>query len=1020
MRPIQLTMNAFGPYRGKVDLDFTSFGSSSLFLVSGPTGAGKTTIFDALTYALFNYASGESRDVDMLKSQFATDEDLCFVDLTFEVGQEKYRVKRIPKQRGPGKRAKTRNYTSDVEFYKGEQLIGSGRDANDAIEELLGLSFEQFRQIVMLPQGEFRRLLQSNSRDKEEIFRNIFGTERIQNFQETLKEKRKDLRKQFEDFQTRLDQSLSSIAVEEDSDLEQAIEEANYEEVLDILEDFISNGAKVLKEKKEEISTLSQKEKDKEAFIQLLKDKEALEESKEALDAVEEEIVAWQRDLRLHEQAMEVSKEHDVHETLLEELKQTEADLTEDKDAEEVVKQEIEDLIKENEAAQEAEKNLDGIRKEVTKLEAEQKKFDEREKKVVDLNENQEALNTTKDNVKGFKQAAEKLIEKINDLKTDIQKIDAWREALAEEQKEQNDLKTAHGEIETKITTLKKIIDRQKGLAELLEDERDVSKTLEQSEATYKQARQHYFGNLAGVLVGELEEDEPCPVCGSIHHPKPATMPADAMTEEDLAEIEKERDAHKATHTKISTAIDHQGAQIKEQEELLEEVDGAYEEELIAAKAEAKNLSEELATKTTAIQKLEKNLAQEKSWRTALDTAQKESQENEVKLTQAKSKAENIQEKIESLEEEIKALNEEITSESPEEIQSAITDRENSIQTIQAEAKRTREELTEKKNRQGQLQTSIQLLTKQLEKNKTVTSKQKETLDALLDKYEFGEEFADYLLEESTEKAHKEAIEKHKEERSYNTRQLKQVNARLDKRMDNQSLEEAETAIDKIKDEKKTLEGKREALIAKNSQLTNSYKEIKGNYTESQKIYQPLSLYEELTKIANGSKTTNYVSFERYVLGIYFREVLYAANHRFETMTNGRYEMVRREERTKGAGAEGLEIDVFDRYAGDTRSVNTLSGGETFKASLALALGLSDVIQNEQGGVRVETLFIDEGFGTLDADSLEVAIETLIELQNTGRLIGVISHVSALKERIPARIVVENKQEGSHARIEVE
>ncbi|MDN6730769.1 MAG: SMC family ATPase, partial [Atopostipes suicloacalis] len=201
----------------------------------------------------------------------------------------------------------------------------------------------------------------------------------------------------------------------------------------------------------------------------------------------------------------------------------------------------------------------------------------------------------------------------------------------------------------------------------------------------------------------------------------------------------------------------------------------------------------------------------------------------------------------------------------------------------------------------------------------------------------------------------------------------------------------------------------------------DSYQKIERNLKESKGIHSPFETYSDLAEVANGtSKRTNYVSFERYLLSIYFSEILQAANERFITMTNNRYKLVRREEKTKGQSAEGLEIDIFDRYSGKERSVKSLSGGETFKASLALALGLSDVIQSQQGGVEINTLFIDEGFGTLDIDSLEIAIETLMELQSSGRLIGIISHVEELKNRIPARILVENIKEGSQARIEID
>lgn len=221
MRPIRLIMNAFGPYRGKVDLDFTKFDASSIYLISGPTGSGKTTIFDGISYALYNKASGGQRDVDMLKSQFSTDEDLCFVDFTFDLGGVTYRIKRNPTQRAPGTRGRPINYPSDVELFREDESIEQGAmNVDQAVESLLGITYDQFNQIVLLPQGEFRKLLLSSSKEKEEIFRNIFGTEAIQRFQTLLKEKTTDLNNRYKEYGLLLNQSISGINAEADEALQ--------------------------------------------------------------------------------------------------------------------------------------------------------------------------------------------------------------------------------------------------------------------------------------------------------------------------------------------------------------------------------------------------------------------------------------------------------------------------------------------------------------------------------------------------------------------------------------------------------------------------------------------------------------------------------------------------------------------------------------------------------------------------------------------------------------------------------
>lgn len=1020
MRPIQLTINAFGPYRGKVDLDFTSFGSSSIFLVTGPTGSGKTTIFDALTYALFNHASGQARELDMLKSQFATDEDFCFVELTFEIGQAIYRVKRSPQQIGPGARVKTRELPAEVEFYKEDQLLATGRNANESIKDLLGLSFEQFRQIVMLPQGEFRRLLQSNSSEKEEIFRNIFGTEHLQDFQEVLKEKRKNLRDKFKTYETRLEQSLASIAVEEDTALTQAIEQADYGKVLEILEAWLAEGNKKLATTRAEIKTFSQTEKEHETFIDLLKEQEVLEQAEKELATLEKEISEKKDALKLNQQATEVHKEQKAYEKIVKEFTQIEADLTENLEAQEKIQEELQILTQKNKETKEAEQQLDTIRQEIKKLEAEQEKFAEREQKKQALDEKNTQLKNTYQQIDVLEKTSGKFVEEIKALTADLEKIQTWREELTNAQKKQEELKETQNLLKQKIETLENILTRQAELATLLKENKTTSDQYQKAQKVYEEARQQYFSNLAGVLVGELEEEKPCPVCGSVHHPQPAPTLPDAISEEELQEYEAARDEQKALYTKNSAAMEEKAKQLKAEEARLGVFEEDYAEGLVFSQEKAEDVTEELAKNKKHVERLEEKLSQEQAWRKDLETTQTAAQENQLKLTQEKSNATNMEEKIEELEGLLKEIDEHLHFSSATELQSEIERQTATIQRVQKEAETVRNELAEKTNQQTQTETSIAILETQKQKNKEAQAEQKEIVDALLEKYSLAEAIETYLLNDETVQAYQEKVKQYEEEKLYNTRQRKKIKEQLENTEDLASMVEIEENLSKIKVEKEALEDRRDALIAKNSKHQNSLAEIKTNYQESQKIYKPLSIYEELAEIANGSTKTSYVSFERYVLSIYFEEVLFAANQRFEVMTSGRYELVRRKDRIKGAGPEGLEIDVFDRYAGATRSVKTLSGGETFKASLSLALGLSDVIQSEQGGVHVDTLFIDEGFGTLDADSLEMAIETLMELQSTGRLIGVISHVDELKDRIPARIVVENQQEGSHARIEVE
>lgn len=1021
MRPVRLVMNAFGPYRGKVDLDFTEFGASSIYLISGPTGSGKTTIFDGISYALYNKASSSVRDTDMLKSQFATDEDLCYVELTFEMGPTKYRVKRIPKQRGPGARGNPINQAREVEFYKEDELLDTGMAADSAIETLLGLSYEQFRQIVLLPQGEFRKLLLSSSREKEEIFRNIFGTEAIQNFQETLRIKARDLNKSYEEYGTRLDQSLANIAVTESEALADAIEKTDYEKILEILAERIEEGNKELTKTKQEIEKLDRLERKNEKLIQLLKEQTELETKQKELAKVEEDIQSLQKALNLNAQAREIKTEQDKLEELKNEEAKLAAQLKEKQEAFVAVKKELEQLLEKQKTSKQAELELDSIREAIKQLEAEISIFEDRDQKVQKTVEIEKELQEVATQMKALEKSDGVYIEEIQQLSTNLEQLSNWREELEEVRQALEVAEEKLAEKQQMKKTFERLLVLQETLAEQLEKDKMLSVQLLEAQKQYDEARQEYFGNLAGVLVTELVEDEPCPVCGSIHHPNPAQTDLDAMSKEKLNEFETAKNEAQVAHTKLTTEITQTGQLMDEQKNLLGDFEGEYVDGLKEVTEKAHELETEISQFESRINELANYVKQEKQWRKDLEKAQEIKQENQLSLQQEKTNQQVALKQTDELKSEIKRLEKELTHESAKEAEAEMDKKLKQIQEIQQEAEHIQKALNQKENEQTQIETSIDMLKKQASQNEEKVEKQTVIFEQQLEQYAFDQDYSIYLLEKAEVEENTQQIKDYENEVSYNARQIEKTKKELAEYDELPAIEVLKEKLEETKELKQVIEINREALIRKTSMHESSHCEIEKNYESSKEILKPLAVYKELSEVANGSTNrTNRVSFERYVLSIYFAEILIAANKRFEKMTNNRFELVRREEKTKGGAADGLELNVFDRYSGFERSVRTLSGGETFKASLALALGLSDVIQSQHGGVRVDTLFIDEGFGTLDADSLETAIETLMELQATGRLIGIISHVNELKDRIPARILVENKKAGSHARIEVD
>ena len=1021
MRPTRLVMNAFGPYRGKVDLDFTKFNASSIYLISGQTGAGKTTIFDGISYALYNKASSSMRDTDMLKSQFATDEDLCSVELAFEMGTTSYRVKRIPKQKGPGVRGNPINQAREVEFYKEEELLDTGTEADQAIENLLGLSYEQFRQIVLLPQGEFRKLLLSNSREKEDIFRNIFGTETIQNFQENLRVKARDLNKAYEEYGTRLDQSLINIEYDSEDELAEAIEKTDYEKILNLLAERIDKKNRVLTLKKQEISQFEQLERKNERWIQQLKEHQALKLKEKELSERSAEIQTFQKALIQNDQAREIKGEQDK----LEELESERVKLTQQLEEKQKkliqINEEHKHLLNEQRNSKEAESQLEVIREAIKQLEGERTLFEERDQlseAIVKAEKEQKEVTVQ---IKSLEKNTETYTKDIQSLSVQLNELSTQRMHLEEKRKELVKIEEELHKNQQEKELFDKLLHLQDTLAQQLKKDQELSTQLHKSQKQYDQARQQYFGNLAGILALELVDEEACPVCGSVHHPHPAKRDEMAITKSELEAYEQTKNIDQTASTQIMAEIKQTEHQMNEQKTLLGPFEGDYLEGLKKASNKEQKLKGSLQETQTAIRELENHISQEGQWRKDLETTQQMSQTNALNIQKEKMNQQILLEQIEKFAEDIRVIEKKLNHASADEVERKMDEEKQTIKEIENKAVWIRENLNKKEIEQSQVTTSIEMLKEQQNQNEEKETKQKEIYEKKRQEHEMDQNYTDYLLEQGAVEAYQQQIKTYENEASYTYQQLVKVEEELKVYgEDAPAVAELEEELEKIQALKNEAEDIREKIIRKTSRLENSHQEIQKNYESSRELLKPLAIYKELSEVANGSTNrTNRVSFERYVLSIYFSEILIAANQRFEKMTNHRFELVRREEKTKGGAADGLELNVFDRYSGLERSVRTLSGGETFKAALSLALGLSDIIQSQQGGVRVDTLFIDEGFGTLDADSLENAIETLMELQESGRLIGIISHVDELKDRIPARILVENKKEGSHARIEI-
>lgn len=1018
MRPLKLVMNAFGPYKEKVELDFTQFAGASLFLVSGPTGAGKTTIFDAIAYALFDAASGDAREKDTFKSQFASDTDLCYVELTFELGDKQYFIHREPAQIGPGTRTKTKQIQSNVAFHHGDTISTKVTEANAEIQSLLGLTYEQFRQIVMLPQGAFKKMLESGSGEKEKIFRNIFQTEIFERFQEKLKDEAREVSKEREGYKKGLEQAFQGILPEENEALIQAIELADAAKVLTELHALIQQEENQLAEARGAYSQKEKESRKQEEILTKLQQKEALDKEKAQLVAAQETIETNKQQLAKHEKAIKLVEAKQRVDETEKDITQNQEALAKHKESLSRLEAEVKQAQSELEQAQKQMDQVKQVRDEVAQLKEEEKSFkllEEKQERLKGLRaQEKEALGTMKqaqEKEKGLTKQIEEVKKHIEALATKRQEVQTLYKELAEKQEKQH-------QMNQRLEKLQDLSELRKQGAQVKKQYQVARERYKEATQKWEQTRNQYYSQLAVVLAGELVDGEPCPVCGALEHPNKAVHQNESVTEEKVEEAEQKKNAQAEMYNQVAAKLEHISKEVMARCKELElehvDVDATLEE----TRAACASAEKEIAEVKKRQQELEEAVKQEATYQQELEKLGTQEKETRSVKERASSQLEHIRKNTEEVSKEEKALKEALTFQSKEEVLQSRQTKEKWMQEVEATFAKIQKAVHEKQTAQASTQKAIEVTNGQVENLEKKKASQQAAFDELFTKSELDNRFKDYVLEEETRLEMEEQVDQHKEKWAVNASHLEQVTNFLEKE-ETQTIEVHQQQVNELKEDLPKLEEKRDQLIRVVSQNQQAYQTIESYQSQSAAIEEQYQLYGELARLANGAKETDYISFERYVLGIYFEDILHAANQRFSHMTNHRYELKRKREKAKGAGPQGLDIDVFDHYTGQIRSVNTLSGGETFKASLALALGLSDVIQSQNGGVRVDTLFVDEGFGTLDSDSLDMAIQTLLDLHRRGRLVGIISHVDELKTRIPAHIEVEKTSTGSRASVQV-
>lgn len=1040
MKPLKLTMSAFGPYAATEKIDFTRLKNKNIFVISGPTGAGKTTIFDAISYAIYGEASGSERRQEHFRSDFAEEDNLTYVELEFELNSKRYYIKRIPSQKKKKERGTgftEQKADAELKDLTEKRIVTGVKDVDNKINEIMGINYKQFKQLVMLPQGEFKELLIADSKSKGEILGKIFDTEDFLKIQYRIDDRAKNIYKNIDTLRKSVYTNIQNINCGDNENLKILInaEKINNLSVENELKVFITEdkGRKSIVDK--EIKLLQNNCNELQNKITLGKEnntkfrvKEEIQREKALLKAEENEIESLKNILERGRKAITVRTVEELYLNCNKELKKRKEDLTS-----------IEESIL---------KEKNGLKLAKDELEKEENKEDERNNILGDIKIFKgyvKKVDEYENKIKNFKKLEDKLhiftlkkehsknsIDNLNkNNKLLLEKLEKAREAALKYIKlsmEFEGKEAVYEKLNKLLPELKNLDNIREKYILALNENKKCKILYENEKSIYNRLQLNFIKGYAGKLARDLKEGETCPVCGSTHHPLKAKELQGIPTEKELKfqeeKMNKADDEFRKVNNQLEKLRAHGDAEKKIVENMKHElikdlgkhIEGLEKEKLTVF------VEENIILIKKQIEKMKTNLRN-------LNEEQKSKEELDTLYKKNNKSLEDDQKAFEVLNSEFTSIFAEVQSESKL-INTLEKDLPKDIRTSKTLNTKIEEllglhELMEKKLKIAQknfekynLQYSNLLRDKVMMENelhkvcKEYSEAEKNFNNKIIamgfrdkDDYTVSKVSDDYMYELDNK------IKDYYERIKSNEDRYKDIIKEL----------EGKVIIDIDELDRKLLEKNREKeeLINKSTEL---YSRIEHNNTilrnilklneDTNKEEENYKIVGELNNVANG-RNNQKLTFERYVLASYFDEIIEAANIRFSKMTGYRYEMSRIKEKGKGAAQSGLEIEVFDNYTGRFRHIKTLSGGESFKASLSLALGLSDIVQGYAGGISLDTMFIDEGFGTLDTESLDNAIECLIDLQKSGRLVGIISHVQELKDRIDARLEIISGSKGS-------
>ncbi|MCT4794274.1 AAA family ATPase [Exiguobacterium alkaliphilum] len=1003
MRPVSLTITAFGPYAETETIDFTKLEGRSMFVISGRTGAGKTTIFDAMTFALYGRASGSLRNASDFRSQYAEPERKTEIDFSFTIRDERYRIVRQPQQPHPKNKTPIPHEAVLYEWNDAWKPVATKvNDVEQTIESLLQLSYEQFSQILLLPQNQFRQLLDSDSVKKQQILQSIFKTEAYRAFQEEWVERHGKYRKQVE---WAIETTRLKLLELEDEEIE-TVAMRNVPDIITWLEDreerlLQTKDTVQLEKRAAEIRLEEARTHLNEAtvLLTLMEERDTYRNALNTFCDAEEDRVRRRALIERLEKVMNVQPHYERFETLRRDAERIKKDRIESQKRDETYAAQLETLHEQSdkmmELRQEAERANNRLT-DIAELLPYVEEWQRATEKRTALKRQVEQLGVFTDEARlvELRDLEQKLAKQLEDKPATEQLVEAERR---------------YSQLEYHSHLVEKCERVASELAACERNGKDVQRQHTAQTTLVERFVEAEHALMADTLRDRLKAGDPCPVCGSrSHEPVERSGGGANVTEHQLA-IETLRRLDTALH---EARADYRALK-RQLDELVNERDTASEALQFHGPA-----SEALKHQASLVQTLRGDVEERKrleaTYRTTtqavrkLETAKREQAEKRQSLFEA---LQSIQETLQTMRQVDGMTRTTLTTERDQ-----LTLRLQAVTREVAEYERRLEEVNRLKWGEAE---RFRLLTEQLEFEERRLNEARAQLDEALQKIELTE---DAFLQDrtlvDTLPTLKERLAKELEEAGRIEHALQAVEVKIGAR----PRPEVEALKERVRVAQEENESLSERLVTADVHLKRHRQTVREWNALREQTDADVRRLETIKLIADTGRGVNpqKLTFETYVQTAFFDQILHAANIHLDQMTSGQFQLERKIETAKGNAKSGLELLVFDAYTGQSRRVQNLSGGEGFKASLSLALGLAEVVQQLSGGVSLETMLIDEGFGTLDAESLDQAIELLMSLQSSGRLVGVISHVQELKDRVDARIEVKKTRSGSTIQLVVE